>query len=208
MKRFFTILFATFLAMMSTSAFAQVSVGAGYLNSNFLEKTGSISSTSNFNGLYVEADYRIELIDDFFGITPGLRYTFAGSDEDFALFDNWNEQYLDIPVTFDLGYEFSDNFRLYAFVGPTFSFGLSSKVGIEDSNDKLDMYEFIKESTPGNEINYGRFDLMIGFGVGADLFEHLRIKAGFDQGLINRFTGVDNTKATRNLIKVGVAYIF
>lgn len=209
MKQFYHFLLAGILVLVSASAHAQISVGAGYLNSNTIEKTGSLSAGYGFNGLYAEADYKIGLIGNFLGISPGLRYTFASSNavDDLGIKGKWAEHYLEVPVMVDLGYDFSEKFRLFAFAGPSFSFGLSSQLSVNGINEKVDMYKFFKEFL-GDGASYGRFDIMIGFGVGVDLFSHLRIKAEFDQGLLNRISGIEDSSTHRNLVKVGVAYIF
>lgn len=208
MKRFFALIIAL-IAFASISAHAQVSVGAGYLNSNFLESTPSESSASNMNGFYIECDYRTEIVDDYMGFSAGFRYTYGvdkynGGDN---IKGSWSEHYMDIPVTIDLGIEFSENFRAFVFAGPTFSFGVGSLISLDGSNKTIDIYELIDMMTP-KDVVYNKFDLMIGLGVGVDLFETFRIKAEFDQGLLNRLKGIDGLKATRNLVKVGVAYIF
>ena len=99
---------AAALMLISASAYAQLSVGAGYLNTTLLEKQGSLSSGENFNGLYIEAEWKINIYSDFIGFTPGVRYNFGTTSVEGV---SWNEQYVDIPLMFDFGYSFSDSFR-------------------------------------------------------------------------------------------------
>lgn len=47
---------------------------------------------------------------------------------------------------------------------------------------------------------------MLGAGVGVDLLEKLRVKFGYDWGLLNR--GDDSIKLHRQQLKLGVAWIF
>lgn len=202
MKKYFKIMIAAALMMISASAHAQMSVGVGYLNTNLLEKVGSVSNGENFNGVYVEADYNFNLYNDFIGFVPGIRYNFGSTNIDGV---KWSEQYIDIPLMFDLGYDFSDSFRLFAFTGPTFSFGISSKMKYSDTT--INMYKFANEYFDG-AANYGRFDIMFGYGVGVDLLGCIRIKAAMDHGLLNRIKNDMDSVTHRNLIRFGVAYLF
>ena len=188
--------------LVSASAHAQLSVGAGYLNTSLLEKQGSISSGESFNGLYIEADYKFDLYKGFIGFAPGLRYNFGTTEVEGV---NWNEQYLDVPLMFDFGYDFSDSFRFFAFIGPTLSFGISSNMKV--AGVKVDVYEFAGEYLDGT-VDYGRFDLMFGYGVGVDIIRRVRIKAAVDHGLLNRMKNDMGSVTHRNLVRLGVAYLF
>lgn len=202
MKKYSIIIIMAALTLFSISANAQLSVGAGYLNTSLMDKQGSVSTSENFNGFYIEADYKFDLYNNFIGIAPGLRYNFGTTEMDGA---NWSEQYLDIPVMVDLGYDFSDNLRLFAFTGPTVSVGLSSKM--KASGVEVNMYKFTEDFL-GDAGTYGRFDIMFGYGFGVDLMGCLRIKASLDHGLLNRMKNESGVVTRRNLIKLGVAYVF
>lgn len=193
---------AAALMLISASAHAQLSVGAGYLNTTLLEKQGSLSSGENFNGLYIEADWKFNLYSDFIGFTPGIRYNFGTTNVEGV---NWNEQYIDIPLMFDFGYSFSDSFRFFAFTGPSLSMGISSKM--KASGVTVNMYEFTGEYLDG-VADYSRFDIMFGYGIGADICRRVRIKAALDHGLLNRMKNDLGSVTHRNLVRFGVAYLF
>lgn len=202
MRKSIKIMIAAALMLISASAYAQLSVGAGYLNTTLLEKQGSLSSGENFNGLYIEADWKINIYSDFIGFTPGVRYNFGTTSVEGV---SWNEQYVDIPLMFDFGYSFSDSFRFFAFTGPSISLGISSNM--KSSGVKVNMYEFTGEYLDG-VADYGRFDLMFGYGIGADICGRVRIKAALDHGLLNRMKNNLGSVTHRNLIRLGAAYLF
>ena len=94
--------------------------------------------------------------------------------------------------------------RVFAFAGPTLSFNVSSKTTVAGSSteDKVSTKDFM-EKLGGK---YGAFDLMLGAGAGVDVLNMIRVKFGYDWGLVNR--GNDDLKLHRQQLKVGVAFIF
>lgn len=186
MKR--TVLSIIFMAFATISASAQLSVGAGYANSNTVHKGDMPLAGHTLHGFYAKVDYGMEIIDDFMDIVPGLRYSILSSGknaDEKGEKTGIGDQYLDIPVMADLGYEFDDDFRLFALVGPTFSFRTAST------------------------LKYGKkCDLLIGLGIGADICEHLRITATFDQGLLNLNNEKSGIRTNRNTVSLGAAFVF
>ena len=72
------ILTLALVAAAATSAFAQIGVGAGYLNNNTsASSTGEALVT---NGFYVEGTYNFN-VGNFLSVVPGIRYTFAGDND-------------------------------------------------------------------------------------------------------------------------------
>jgi hypothetical protein len=202
MKKSIKILVAAIALLISASAHAQISVGAGYLNTSLMDKAGAVSENTNFNGFYIEGDYQISLMDDFLSVVPGVRYSMGSTNFQGV---KWSEQYIDIPVMFDLGYSFSDRFRLFAFTGPELSLGLSSKMKLDGVS--ISMYDVNQEEYFGDG-KYRRFDILWGYGVGVDLLGFLRIKASCDSGLLDRVNTSDKTTTHRNLFRLGVAVVF
>lgn len=205
------VIFAAAAAVMmlsGTNAFAQFSVGAGYMNSKLKEKDAD-DPYAKANGFYVGADYNFNLFKGL-GIAPGieLAYVIDGDVASLNLSDlasvkeKIRESYLNIPVAFNYGYDFS-KVRVFAFAGPVFSIGLTSKSKTEGA---------VLDSTGSDTENlydgdYRRFDVMLGCGVGADLFEKFRVKIGYDWGLVNRYDA-DNYTVHRKQLKIGVALLF
>jgi hypothetical protein len=83
--------------------------------------------------------------------------------------------------------------------------GITSK--IKSSDVTVDMYDLSGEAF-GGVADYGRFDVMLGCGIGTDLFERLRLKAAVDYGLISRIKNEFGAVSHRNQFRFGVAYLF
>ncbi|MBR0245762.1 MAG: PorT family protein [Bacteroidales bacterium] len=213
-------------ALISVAASAQINVGAGYLQSTatYQAKSGADVNSTKSNGFYVGLGYEIPLMQGL-SVTPGIYYSYLYSDDagstaigtvaTGSLKTNLKEQYLNIPVTVNFGYNLTRDLRLFAFGGPTASIGLSSVshydasvtvigINISDSGD-TDNYS----GTSDNPATYGRFDVLLGAGAGADIMGKFRITVGYDWGLLNRNVDSNSTAIRhRNQLKAGIAYLF
>lgn len=229
MKRFFTTLLAASMMLAGTSAFAQISVGVGYLGSpEKLSATNmDISKSFYMNGLYAGFDNTIQF-DPNMGISLGVYYVYSSASGS-QMFDSLelingfvkgrlDEHFINIPFNIVFGGDIQSGLRAFFFAGPTISCGLSSKV----KANILDAVKFNASDNYKHEY-FERFDLLFGAGAGLDIAEHFRLKAGYDFGLFNRvgegLTIRDrqgnekvaaNEKATlnRSQVTVGLAYIF
>lgn len=211
MKKFVTIIAAAAMMFSAGTAFAQINVGAGYVNSVDKTKVDDKTSTNTMNGFYVGGGYSIPIVAGL-KVTPGVYYNFltksdAASVGSIAtLTGDLQEHYLNVPVSFSYGYEFTPDFKVFAYAGPTFSVGLASKTKVTGSalgvtTDKtIDNYD--------EDYKYGRFDVLLGAGAGVDLFGSVRVSVGYDFGLVNRYTGDADLTRHRNQLVVGVAYLF
>jgi hypothetical protein len=223
MKKIVTIVTA---ALVSVAALAQISVGGGYLQSTstYQAKAGGDVHSSAANGFYVGAGYEMELMKGI-TLTPGVYYSYLTSNDassgsiggivSGSTKTKLTEQYLNVPVMVNLGYNLNRDLRLFAFGGPTISLGLSSKshydsnvsiVGINlgDSGD-IDNYA----GSNGNASTYSRFDVLLGAGAGVDIKDKIRVTVGYDWGMLNRNTDANSTGIQhRNQLKAGVALLF
>lgn len=199
------------VAVAATSAFAQISVGAGYLantqKSTYTSGSTSTTTTTPSKGAYIGADYTLDLGQGL-GVLAGLKGTFLTNTQTTSLLGvtgttKTNELYLAVPVQAVYTYALSNDLKLFGFAGPSFSFGLSSKStftnNVTDDVTVTDNY--------GEDSKYGKFNVFLGAGVGADIMNTIRIKAGYDIGLLNR-SSADNTKVGDAQWFVGVAYLF
>lgn len=194
-------------ACLCANAFAQFSVGAGYMRTLTRETmTGREKVRKyNTNGAYAGVGYTFKLRNDW-GITPGVYYSFAYDDETWmqGLVDgqgSLKEHYINIPVHFSKSW---DDFFVY--LGPTFEVGLASNytdktsiAGSTIAKTKINYYD-------GNHY-YSRFNVMLGVGVGYTFLDSIRVSAGFDYGFLDRSTTSYNA-IQENLFHVGVAYVF
>lgn len=204
MKKIFAAAAAALMMLAAGNAYAQISVGAGYLNSTLSSKYNgnkvSEGARGAMNGFYLGASYNLRFGE--FGVAPGLYYSFlGGSDTVLNVTTGATEMAINVPVNLNYGYDLN-GVRLFAFAGPTFQFGLMSKTKTK-SNPAIETNYY------GDNSNYGRFNIYLGGGLGAELMEQIQITVGFDYGILNLYRGNDDkAKQHRYNLKIGVAYLF
>lgn len=209
MKRIITTILAASMMLIGTTAFAQVSVGAGYINSTSKATHGSTVLKTPSNGFYAGLGYDINEGAGF-GINTGLYFSYLISQNSGSIgslvsgTSKLTETYLDVPVRASLSADMG-GLRLGVFAGPVFSYGISSTtdssaniVGVEIGTGKIDNYA-------GNS-GYKRFDILVGGGVNVD-FGPLRFTVSYDLGMLNRYDSED-IKTTRNTLRAGLAFLF
>ena len=235
MKKALSIVLAAGLLLAGTTAYAQISVGAGYSNVTQRIKASGINKDITMHGLYAGMDYSIPISENI-SIVPGLYYEFSNGSADkllnigaasALLKGRLEEHYIDIPFKFMFSIPYQGN-KFFAFAGPTANIGVSSKLkgdikvlGFELKGDFLDMYD--------KDI-FESMDLMLGGGIGADLGKMLRLTLGYNIGMFNRLdmenngsqsqsesseSGFnvsqlirDNATINRQQFYVGVAFLF
>ena len=204
---------AALLLLAEIPAVAQVSIGAGYVNSADRVKTSNTETqVNNANGFYGGLGFTLPIAGDL-SVTPGVYYTYLTSGTANSVGGgilSWagttKEHYINVPVRLEYGAEILPNFRLFFFGGPTFSAGLASKTTLTGSvlgfsaNTVIDNYK--------DTDNYGRYDILLGGGMGVDLAKRIRVTAGYDFGMLNRYTNSDNIVRHRNQLHAGVALLF
>ena len=212
MKKIVTLLSAALMLLAGTSAFAQMSVGAGYVNSTDIVKLGNDSKTTGTagNGFYAGISYTAPLAAGL-NFTPGVYYEFLTANEVASasvlnISGRETEHYINIPLTFSYGTDLSSDFRFFVYAGPTASVGLASTtkvsadvVGIKVEGGTVNNYD--------NE-SYGRFDIMLGGGIGCEFHDNFRFTVGYDFGMLNRYTGSADYSQHRNRLTAGIAFLF
>lgn len=95
------------------------------------------------------------------------------------------------------------------FAGPTLSFNISSNtktkgsaLGTDTGTSKVNTKDFF-ENLGGK---YSSFDLMMGAGAGVDIANTIRVKLGYDWGMVNR--GDSDIQLHRQQLKLGIAFLF
>lgn len=216
MKKILTTVLAASMMLLGTNAFAQLSIGAGYLNES---NKASISSTSeslgSLNGFYAGFGYDIN--EGYgFGISTGLYYSYLTGKAALASFSlvsaDMTEHALNIPVKAGFLVPVGNNLGGFINLGPTFVCGLSSRVKpLGLSIAEIDCYK-------GEYLN--RFDIMVGGAIGAEISNKIRISVGYDFGMLDQFgagikgrnedgsTKDRSYKLNRNRLTAGVSFMF
>ncbi|MBR6869916.1 MAG: PorT family protein [Bacteroidales bacterium] len=210
MKKALFILAAALI--FSAPAFAQLRIAVGYANStDRFKMENSDLQTNSANGVYGGIGFNIPIAGDL-SLTPGVYYTFLASNAGRSALGGLvnagaktQEHYVNVPIHFEYGSELFPNFRLFFFGGPSVSYGVISKTkysaGILDYkiDTVLDNY---------NAGGYGRFDVMLGGGMGIDLLNRIRLSVGYDFGMLNRNTNSNTILRHRNQLNAGIALLF
>lgn len=225
MKKIVSTILAASMMLLGTNAFAQLSIGAGYLNSKTTLKVSlagiaSAKPDATLNGFFVGGAYNIPIGESGLGVEPGVYFSYQGAN-DVQLFkvagyelklDRMSESYLAVPINVNFKIALTDGIKGLIYAGPTFSYGLTSKIEVGDT--KYDIYSGDLKSgdyETGSDYlkdlaDYKRFDVLLGGGVGVEFFNQFRFKVGYDFGLLDR--GPSNVEIKRNQLTVGVAYLF
>ena len=228
MKSYFKLIaVAVAIFAASIEASAQFGVNISYMNSNARPVQWS-DEKNQTNGFTVGIDNELKLIGNFLSIQPGLYYQHLLASDDIVdlgkLYakNTYSDYFLAVPIHFKLGFNIIPDrmLRLYVFAGPTFEIGLKSadKLSIAEIGEISYNYYTGKFSSSSDEITdivassglfpdqkvYGRFDVMVGGGVGIQVIRFLDIKVGYDYGLVNRYRKEMDKTANRGQFYVGV----
>ena len=218
MKKIIAIAFAA-LVLAGTNAFAQLYPGAGYINSTLSgQYNGSAIDPEISNGFYAGASFNVALPGGL-AVAPGLYASLitntqegAGGISGIATANSktvFTEIALNVPVMVNYAYALNRDSKVFAFAGPTFQLGLSSKavnntnvdsiIGSGSSNSTKDYYA---------DGEYNKFNIYVGGGVGAE-FAKVLVTIGYDYGLMNLYAGsTDDTFYHRANLHIGVGYAF
>lgn len=211
--------------VISANMMAQISVNVGYLNDsrNTTTKLGDNSKTTKaaYNGFTLGASYTYNFME-WMGVTGGVNYQFLNNHQDIDVMIgttgtktdiNTMIHALDVPIRLEAGYNFTDDLRVFGYVGPKFVFDLAGKAkstttgyinGKKQGDAKTESGDIFKDT------NYSRFNLMMGPGVGVK-YSNFSLRVGYDWGLLNRNTDADSKKDriySNNQLYVTLGYSF
>jgi len=187
-------------AILSFSAVnAQVAyVGFQSVTGTSKTTSGSVTITdkNSNSGFFVGGAMNFEIADAL-GIQPALEFSYAGRKEKDVLNNDIKYSALGvrIPIDVNYGFEIADGFKVAAYAGPSIYFGISNQS--KSDNVTVNYYEN----------TYSRFGLGLGFGAWCDIQDMLRVKIGYDMGLLNRDTR-DNKNYKESGLMISVGYIF
>lgn len=198
------ILTLALVAAAATSAMAQFSVGAGYLSQTSKYSLSSSTTSSTANGFYAGADADYNLGAGL-SVVPGIYYGYLSSDASYLGLANstTKSHYIAVPVNFKYSIAPIEMLKVFAYAGPQFELGVSSKtttsaLGVSTS---LDNY--------GDDGSLNRFNISLGLGLGVDVSDIVRINGGYSWGLLNMLKDAgDNASIKTSYWHIGAAFLF
>ena len=200
-KLLFTLIAA---AIANFGAAAQITAGAGYANQITNTRIGDIDADNSSNGFYVGAGFSCPIIAGL-SVDPGVYYSYMVSKQSLLetelVTGNTQSHYLTIPINFRYTLKAVDFLDVFAYAGPNFNIGLASTTSASMLGMTVDVNNF------GEDGSLRRFDLGLGAGLGFDLFQLVRVSAGYNWGLLN-LNKSDNVQTTNAGWHIGVAVLF
>lgn len=195
------------MMLIGTNAFAQLSIGAGFVNSTTslnvsIAGITAAKADAMLNGFFVGGSYNIPIGTSGLGVAPGIQFSYLTNNDVNLYFTkgDFSETYLSVPVDLNFGVELADGIKGLIYAGPTFSYGLTSKVKSGSLN--YDIYD----GQLDNLTDYKRFDVILGGGLGVEFYDMVRFSVGYDWGMLDR--GPSAVEVRRNQLTVGISYIF
>lgn len=223
MKKILGILFLSLF--LPISSYAQVHLGAGYVNQSLSEYNPHL-----LNGFYVGGGYSIT-IGKRVSVTPGFYYlrsqgglndtenlwltrfrTTSGTVKDQKEYFRNNTLLLPFQVSYSI--ISSPVFRLFVSGGPSLSYELNTSYEYSSPTWEGSCKDLLSGSETIKPIDYSRWSIGISGGIGVDIYKHFRITAGYEYGLNNRLSGreyhtlQDDKSMHTQRIHLGFAYVF
>ena len=204
--------FVTFIAVLlaGATAFAQVHIGAGYLQQNNDFANGNDNDTA-LNGFYAGASFDLPFSVDGLSLSPGVYYSYLTGTSSASILGGaisgsatTVEQYITVPVFFKFSVPVGPG-NLFCNAGPEFAYGLSSKV--TGSGSVLGVGGSSTSDNYGENSNYRRYDVKVGVGAGYQI-GMFSINLGFDWGLLNRNLNTNGTALHTNNLRAGIGLHF
>lgn len=201
--------------LFGMSAYAQIHVGAGYVNSvvtNAISENDVLSDRT-YRGFYAGLGYTIPVALGI-SFTPGIYFESVSSNlvlENSAMisYSDDSEQFVDVPLLFSYGIDLAPGFRVLAFAGPTATLGVRSvsKFHTHILQFDYDTDEVITDYYADDGMK--RFDLKVGGGLGLEVLNHICITVGYNWGLLDpRNVKLYQQPFNRNQFHAGISYLF
>ena len=195
-KRIMKKLLVIAAAILSFSAVNAQVAYLGFQSVTGKDKSGNTTISSSNSGFFLGGAMNFEIADAL-GVQPGLELSYYGRTETtLGVDDKFSIWGVKIPIDINYGFELSPDFKLYAFAGPSIYVGLSYNDKV--NNTTYDWY--------GNR--FGRFGLGLGMGAWCDIKDVIRVKVGYDLGLLNRAQDKDNRNYKESGLLFSVGYLF
>ncbi|MBR1698198.1 MAG: outer membrane beta-barrel protein [Bacteroidales bacterium] len=194
--------------LLGMQAHAQLAVEGGYMhafeNSKGSVLNMSVSNSRGWDGFYAGARYTIGLdnVLDGFSVDPGANVSFLWTR--FADNLKGREIAINVPIHAVYSLDIMSDVKVRFLAGPTLQLGLLNNI-VDRSNNATTTHNMYRETLLGSART--PFNLYLGLGAGLEVAQMIRVNLGFDFGLLN-LTTATNASLHRNVLKIGVGYIF
>lgn len=176
MKSTIKLFAAIALVTLSISAKAQ-GFQIGYINQS-TTGTGIFETNNSLDGVQAGLSYDMS-IQGPVSLNYGLTYAYLFSNSDNLLSTTKATAHqLDLPVRLVLAFPLSEDFKIFAYGGPNFSYALANKteITVAGVSGTYDLYD--------DNSNVSQFNLQAGVGAGIS-FKKVTLKVGYDWGLFD-----------------------
>ncbi len=137
-------------------------------------------------------------------VVPGIYYGYVSSESSLLLANSTTKNhYVAVPVNFKYSIAPVDMLKVFAYAGPRFELGVSSKstASALGASTTLDNY--------GDNGSLKRFNISLGAGLGVDVSELVRVSGGYSLGLLNMLKdGDDNASIKTSYWHIGASLLF
>lgn len=180
--------------------------------------TEEVERSGGLDGFVIGLTKDFMLVPRTLYIQTGLEYIYQNdsrkeNDRDFdaRVVGDRTEHHMGLPIKLKYTYPITYNIGVAVDFGPTLLMGLSSrmqyraKIGESTSSATYNIYKAETKLSGDSQIfdvgawmvssgmlpegKLRRFDVMLGASVGADFFDILEVRIGYDWGLVNRYKG-------------------
>ena len=176
MKSTIKLFIAASLVALSLSVNAQ-GIQVGYVSQTTVSSINSVQTSDMLNGVQAGVFYDMGMGP--VSLNYGISYTYLFSNSaTIVSTSNTTAHQLDLPLRLVFSIPFSEDFRIFAFGGPDFSYALANntKTTVAGISVNTNLY--------GNNSNISQFNLQAGAGIGMGI-KNVILKVGYDWGLLD-----------------------
>ncbi|MDR2841171.1 MAG: PorT family protein [Paludibacter sp.] len=213
------------MAAFTLSIYAQLGVQVGYILPTDRTKIEKNKSSSSINGIQAGVNYTYFYNDNLF-VQPALLYSFGGKSDsksgkagmwgDYKFTSAFTSHSIDLPIHIGYALPIGDDLKVFAFAGPDFQYNIDQKTSFKSNDPNINnVLAFLglsggsvygTKDHPNKDLSH--WDILLGAGIGAT-YKNMTFKAGFDFGLMNKYTGdVKNKSIHTNVFSVALGYSF
>lgn len=179
------------------SAKAQVVAGAGYSHTTIHEMLANVENGPYYNNnVYAELGYDLAFNrrTSILATVRGGTY-FGNSESARSICNKDGQYYLRVPVYGKYVFAADSDLKLFLYLGPEFNYTLSNSGAGEFA---------------WRPSRFNRENVYIGGGIGGDIYRHLRVRLGYEWGLLNEYADDlnGNLKCHSTDFTFGVSYVF